>query len=294
MRHGQSTAVSVGHYENFPVASILCPRGLRAPIRAIYAFARTADDLADEGDSSAQQRLTELARYRQALRRAARGEASMDDSWPKVFDELAAQIQAHRLPLHWLEALLDAFERDARNPRYRTRAELLDYCRLSANPIGRLLLHLYRVDDAHAVAQSDAVCTALQLINFWQDLSVDLSRGRIYVPDSDAVAHGVDDQMLLARRDCPQTRALVRDLVRWANDCLARGTSLATRLPGRAGWELAVVVQGGWRVLEKIAVMEFATIAAARRPRLTARDLPVLLWRAFGASAQPIKPGRFA
>jgi hydroxysqualene synthase len=284
--------MDVGHYENFPVASWLCPPRLRAPVRAIYAFARTADDIADEGDASAADRLAELTRYRSALSStmAADGADALQMQWGGVFRPLSVALRDHALAPSLLHALLDAFEQDVRNPPYPGRDTLLAYCRQSANPIGRLLLQLYGRNDTESVRQSDAVCSALQLINFWQDLSVDLPRGRNYVPLSDAQRHGVAWPRHAAMPDTPAARALVRDLVHWAAALMAEGAALPARIPGRAGWELRLVVHGGWRVLEKIAQMGYASMA--QRPRLHISDLPLLLWRCVRYSSTWFSPSR--
>ena len=170
----------ITHYENFPVASWLCPAHLRAPIAAIYHFARTADDLADEGEASAAARLDDLAAYRAALDLACVGQVAQDGRWTWVFGPLRQAIAAHHLPPKLLHALLDAFVQDIEKTRdgtgYANEAALLDYCQRSANPVGRLLLHLYGVADAQSLAWSDGICSALQLINFWQDPSRDLPR----------------------------------------------------------------------------------------------------------------------
>lgn len=245
---------------------------------AIYAFARTADDLADEGEAPSEQRLQDLASFRDDLRRTAAG-AACAPRWAAVFVPLRAAIQRHQLPLAPLEDLLDAFEQDVHNPGYPDRAALLDYCRHSANPIGRLLLHLYKIDDPAALDCSDAICTALQLINFWQDLSVDVPRGRHYVPLADAARHGVTRAMLEQRVDTPATRALVAELCRWAASLMHAGAPLVHQIPGRAGWELRLVVQGGLRVLERIARMDHA--ALSHRPTLSRVDAPLLAWRAL-------------
>lgn len=274
--------VGVGHYENFPVATLLCPPALRAPVRAIYAFARTADDLADEGDWPAAQRLQQLTRYRAALTATAAhaGPAAAPPApadWPEVFEPLATALRRHRLAPALLHALLDAFEQDVHNPPYPDRAALLAYCSRSANPVGRLLLQLYGIGDEQALRQSDAICTALQLINFWQDLSVDLPRGRNYVPHADRARYGLAADAML--HDTATARALVRDLVGWAASLMAEGAALPLRVPGRAGWELRLVVHGGWRILEKIAQMEHRSFV--QRPRLLLRDAPLLAWRAL-------------
>ena len=273
--------MSVDHYENFPVASVLCPPALRPAVRAIYHFARTADDLADEGDATPEQRLADLAAYRDDLARVACGTAP-SPRWQRVFVPLTHAVEAHRLPIALLNDLLSAFEQDVTVQRYADRAQLLDYCRRSANPVGRLLLHLYGIQDARSLERSDAICSALQLINFWQDLSIDLPRGRVYVPRADAARHRVSDEALLARNDSPAARQLVMELCDWAVALMHRGAPLVQCVPGRAGWELRVVVQGGLRIAERIAAMQYA--ALLQRPRLTALDGPRLLWRALRMS----------
>jgi squalene synthase HpnC len=282
--------VSVDHYENFPVASWLCPPALRAPIVAIYRFARTADDIADEGDAPAAERLADLAAFRADLLAAAAGRAA-SPRWPEVFEPLAGAIAAHRLPVTLLADLLDAFAQDAVQQRYADRAALLDYCRRSANPIGRLLLHLYGIGDARSLARSDAICTALQLANFWQDLGLDASRGRLYVPAADALRHGVVLDDLLARRDGDNVHALVGELVAWARATMQAGAPLACTIRGRAGWELRLVVQGGLRILERVDRLGGATLLS--RPTLGWADAPIIGLRALAmrASREPASVG---
>jgi hydroxysqualene synthase len=267
--------MTIDHYENFPVASVLCPPALRPAVSAIYHFARTADDIADEGDAPPAARLAMLERYEQALHDAAHGRRGTE--WPQVFEPLAGQIATHQLPVALLSQLLDAFKQDTHNPTYADRAALLDYCNRSANPIGRLLLHLSGVWEPTALAQSDAICTSLQLINFWQDMSVDHARGRIYVPRADAQRHGLDINTL--SRDSDASRALVKALCTWARELMQQGEPLVHQLPGRFGWELRLVVQGGLRILDKIEAHGFN--ALSRRPTIGALDAPLLLWRAL-------------
>jgi len=273
------TAPPVTHYENFPVASWLCPPRLRPAIAAIYAFARTADDLADEGDAPAEERLADLAALRADLHAAATG-MPPSPRWPQVFEPLTAVIARFALPVPLLDDLLRAFEQDVARTRdgavCADCAELLDYCSRSANPVGRLLLHLYGVNEPEALAQSDAVCSALQLINFWQDLGVDIQRGRFYLPADRCAALGVDPR---ARVQTPQASALIAENVRWARELMCAGAPLVKKVPGRAGWELRLVVQGGLRILDKIAALHHATLLT--RPRLRAWDGPILLWRAL-------------
>lgn len=268
--------MSVDHYENFPVASWLCPPALRPAVVALYHFARTADDLADEGDLAPAQRAQALRDYRADLAACVAGQPP-SPRWAAVFQPLAREL--HRLQPALLHDLLDAFEQDLAPPRYRDRAHLLDYCRRSANPVGRLLLGLYGVDDAVSLRRSDAICSALQLINFWQDFSRDGPNGRLYVPQSDLDAHGVAASDVLACRDSPAARALIRALCGWAGDLMREGAPLALTLPGRAGWELRLVVQGGLAILDKIAARDHDSLL--HRPRVGARDAPRLAWRAL-------------
>ncbi len=270
--------VSVDHYENFPVASLLCPPRLRPAVVAIYGFARTADDLADEGSAAPEARLAELATYRAELDAMLEGRPG-GGRWRGVFEPLARAHAQHALPRRLLHDLLDAFEQDVRNPPYPDRQALLDYCERSANPIGRLLLHLYGIGQREDLVRADAICTALQLINFWQDLGRDQPRGRNYLPASDLARHRVAPIGPEPLRDGPALRACVHELCDWAATLMRRGAPLALRLPGRAGWELRLVVQGGLRILEKIERLQHGTLHA--RPTLGKRDLPLLLWRAL-------------
>lgn len=275
-------AVPVTHYENFPVASWLCPAHLRQPIAAIYAFARAADDMADEGDATAAERLVQLQHYRSQLHAIAQGQAPQP-LWSAIFTPLQYQIQQHQLPVTLLDDLLSAFIQDIEKTRdhstYANRAELLNYCRRSANPVGRLLLHLYGVHHAVALAQSDAICTALQLINFWQDLSEDLPRGRHYLTDADCARFGVTRQALQAQQSTPDIQKLIADSTQWARGLMEKGVPLVHQLPGRIGWELRLVVQGGLRILDKVQAQQGDSL----HTRLTVRktDLPRMLWRAL-------------
>jgi squalene synthase HpnC len=277
---------AIGHYENFPVASWLCPAHLRAPIAAIYHFARTADDIADEGDATPAERLQALADYRAQLVAAARQGTTegldFDPRWALVFEALRRTLAVHPLPVGLFHDLLDAFVQDIEKTRdaagYATEAELLNYCRLSANPVGRLLLCLYGVTDAQSLAQSDDICTSLQLINFWQDPSVDLPRGRYYFPQDLQDRFGVDAADLLASRPTPATTRMVAHCVHSARATMLRGAPLVHAVPGRAGWELRLVVQGGLRILDKIESLKFATLQ--QRPTLKTHDYAVMLWRA--------------
>ena len=224
---------------------------------AIYAFARVGDDMADEGSADAQTRLTQLQAYRRDLRLCTTPGALLHPPWSGVFTALGEQIKIHRLPIDPLHHLLDAFEQDVHytqeGKRYETRAELLAYCEKSANPIGRLLMHLYGIAEADSLWRSDAICTSLQLINFWQDLSVDIPRQRHNLP----LDSSVDNEL------------------NFAHALMIQGSTLAERVPGRAGWEIRMVVQGGLRVLQKCR----STDTLMKRPRLSAWDMPLMLFR---------------
>ena len=268
----------VSHYENFPVATLLCPPHLRPAIAAIYWFARTADDIADEGDALPQTRLDDLAAYRADLMATASGQTP-SARWTGVFGQLGPVIQQFELPVPLLADLLSAFEQDVVKQRYASQAELLDYCRRSANPVGRLLLHLYGVKDAAALLESDCICTALQLINFWQDLGQDIARGRIYLPADSWASHGVDETQLLRLDSNQNTINLIAAHARHASAMMLKGSKLVKKVPGRGGWELRLVVQGGLRILDKIEAMGFDTLR--RRPKLGPWDVVVMGWRAL-------------
>ena len=276
----KSPALHKSHYENFPVASVLCPPHLRPPIAAIYAFARTADDIADEGDALPAERLADLAAFHADLLAAADPVKTTPSArWPEIFGPLRLHIHQLGLPVPLLADLLSAFAQDVVKTRYTDEAELLDYCRRSANPVGRLLLHLYGLSEAESLAQSDAVCTALQLINFWQDLKVDIPRGRIYLPQDAWRVHGVVEADLLALKASPAALNLIAACAGAARAAMLKGAPLCKKIPGRGGWELRLVVQGGLRILDKIESQGFNTLA--KRPRIQAWDGLVIGWRAL-------------
>ncbi len=274
----------VAHYENFPVASWLCPAPLRPAVAALYHFARTADDIADEGEADAPTRLTELAAYRAALDAAFTGRP-VPPRWQAVFTPLAAAQRRHAWPAQLLHDLISAFEQDVRytasGHRYADTAELLGYCKLSANPVGRLLLHLWGVDDHPALERSDRICSALQLINFWQDLSRDLPRQRVYLPADVLRRHGVAVDDFFPGTDAHDRprQAVVAELCAHARGLMQMGAPLVHQVNGRAGWELRLVVQGGLRVLDRIGSIQHRSWA--QRVTVDKGDLPLLLWRAL-------------
>jgi squalene synthase HpnC len=270
--------VSVGHYENFPVASALLPKRYRRAIVAIYRFARAADDIADEGHASPSERLAGLARLQDGLDAIERGLAPDDAS----LDELARVIREHALPLPPFRDLLSAFAQDVTIGRYRTFDELLDYCRRSANPVGRLLLALYRVDDSASARQSDAICTALQLANFWQDVAIDWGRGRVYIPLEDLQRFDVDVEAMESRRFDTRWKQLMQFQTRRTREWFDAGVALPRRLPWRAGIELRAVIAGGRRILDRIDAVQGDVFG--RRPTLALRDWLVVACRTLRPS----------
>lgn len=269
----------VDHYENFPVASLLLPARLRPAVEAIYAFARSADDVADEGDAPAIVRLARLHDYQIAVEACARGEPVRDASLAPMFARLGAAIAAYELPVQPLRDLLDAFIQDVGKTRYADFAELRDYCRRSADPVGRLMLHLYGAATPAHLHRADAVCTSLQLINFWQDVALDWDKGRIYLPQDDLARFGVSAADIEAQRCDERWQALMAFQVERARTLMHEGAGLARDLPGRIGWELRLVVLGGLRILQGIEACGYDVFR--QRPTLGRRDWAVLAWRAL-------------
>lgn len=267
--------MSVGHYENFPVASLLLPAALREPVAVIYRFARSADDFADEGDSPAGERLARLQAYRDALGEIAAGRTPMEP----LFRDLARIVAAHRLPLALFYDLLDAFSQDVTQQRYADFPELLEYCRRSANPIGRLLLHLFERTSEENLRDSDAICSGLQLTNFWQDVALDYAKQRVYLPRDEMARFGVDETQIAQARCDGAWRALIGFQIERSRAMLLAGAPLGRRLPGRIGLEIRLTVQGGLRILDKLAAA--GADMFRHRPVLRALDWPLLLARAL-------------
>jgi phytoene synthase len=267
--------MGVAHYENFPVGSLLLPPRLRHPIALIYRFAREADDLADEGDVPAPARLEQLERFREQLRRIERG-SPPDIPW---FAALAAVIREHDLPVPAFADLLSAFAQDVTQQRYANASEMLDYCRRSANPVGRLLLHLFRAADERNLQWSDSICSALQLVNFWQDVAIDHAKGRIYLPQDEMKRYGVTEQHIAGRRCDDAWRALIGFQIDRARGMLQAGAPLGRTLPGRIGLEIRATVQGALRILEKLE--RAGCDMFNHRPVLRWYDWPVIMTRAL-------------
>ena len=267
--------MSVGHYENFPVASLLLPRELREPVGVIYRFARTADDFADEGNDPPQARLEKLQGFRLELEGIASGRA------PRLplFADLARVIRAHALPLQLFHDLLDAFSQDVVKNRYADFAEVLDYSRRSANPVGRLLLTLFKKNSPENLEYSDRICTALQIINFWQDVAIDFRKDRIYLPLDEMRRFGVTEEHLAQQRCDRPFQDLMRFQVERARRLMMEGKPLVDRLEGRFRLEIAITVQGGLRILEKLEQAQYDMFR--HRPVHRWFDWPLLFMRSL-------------
>lgn len=253
------------HYENFPVASWLIPRAMRPRVAAIYAFARTADDFADETRDPARA-LAQLAQWGEALERCAAGRPDHP-----VFVALADTIQAYDLPVQLFRDLLTAFTRDVTVTRYATWDNLLtNYCRYSANPVGRLVLLVFGYRDPALHELSDQICTALQLTNFWQDMAIDLAKGRIYLPQAVMAQYGVAEDDMLTRRATDRFRQAMAHAVEFTEQLFARGASLPERVTGRLRWELRATWLGGTTILRRVQAVGYDTFR--RRPTLSGWD----------------------
>ena len=268
--------MSVNHYENFPVGSIILPRRLRQPIHAVYAFARTADDIADEGEASNESRLQDLTGLEHELDRIRKGETPQTKLMQRLNNEA---ITPFSMPLEPFYDLLSAFKQDVVKKRYQTFGELVDYCRRSANPVGRILLHLYGEHDPVSIARSDGICTALQLINFWQDVAVDWEKGRVYIPQDDLARFKVTEQQIAeGKADFAFQRLMAHECER-AFSMLKGGSPLGKTLKGRIGFELRMIIIGGQLILQKLDGIKYDVFN--ERPVLDKKDWMIIVKRAF-------------
>ncbi len=285
------------HYENFPVASMLLPAKMRPHVAAVYAFARTADDFSDEGDRSPDEREALLDEWgRQLDGRLATVEGKSFGPGPlpglpssishapafgpdtgNILDATVHTIRACNLPVQLLHDLVSAFRQDVRVTRYATWSGVLNYCERSANPVGRLVLRIGGYDEPRLDRESDAVCTALQLTNFWQDLERDWAKGRLYVPAEVLTATGAREQDLDARRLTPEWRAALARVAARTRELFEDGKVIADHVHGRLKWELRLTWLGGVRILDALERRGFDVFD--RRPTLSIADAPALLWR---------------
>jgi squalene synthase HpnC len=257
------------HYENFPVASILLPSHLRRPIELIYQFARSADDFADEGNVPIAERLANLSAYAHELDLIEAGTKSES----ALFQALGLTIREYNLPVQLFRDLLDAFKQDVTKTTYTNFAELRDYCRRSANPIGRLLLHLFHATEADNLTMSDDICSALQLINHWQDVAIDWQKndgGRVYLPADELAYYGLSKSDI-ERGECSTAwREMMRFQTARARKMMQRGAPLSHKMTGRFGAELRLIVAGGMAIVDKIDAINGDVFR--HRPKLTKWD----------------------
>jgi squalene synthase HpnC len=273
--------IARGHYENFPVASRLLPRAMRPHIAAIYAFARTADDFADEGERPDAERLALLDDWRDRLHQAAAGDFVADDfDAAAIFRALAVTMRRYNLELELFDDLLSAFRQDVLVKRYQDWDEVFDYCRRSANPVGRLVLRLAGYRDAARDELSDAVCTALQLTNFWQDLQIDWRKGRVYVPQALVQAADADEHDLERGRVTPEWRTALTSAAQTTRMLFEKGRPIGDTVRGRLKWELRATWLGGMRILDRLEAVGFDVFAS--RPSLEWTDAVLIGARTIG------------
>lgn len=286
--------MSIEHYENFPVASVLLPRRLRRPVTDIYRFARSADDIADEGDLSAAERLELLAQFEAGIEQLQYHQPVLADTpHSEIFAPLANSIRNFQLPLKPFLDLLSAFRQDVTTHRYSDMAQVLDYCTRSANPVGRLMLHLYEAHSPELVEMADSTCTGLQLVNFWQDVALDWHKNRVYIPQDLLAQYDLDDDYIQARTQLlrqPEAdtrwQEMMQLLVTDARQRLQAGLLLSSHLSGRISLELKMMVLGGLRILERLEAVKFDVFS--HRPTLSRLDWLRLITR--GLSRTPYRP----
>lgn len=280
MMNTQSTVkaslnMAASHYENFPVASFLLPKSLREPVALIYAFARQADDFADEGDLHPEQRLSLLNAFKAEVDRIQKN--SLPNT--ELFIALQAQIHQHKLPLEPFYDLLNAFSQDVTKTRYQDFGEVMSYCRQSANPVGRLMLALYKADSETNIGMADAICSALQLINFLQDIAIDIQKDRIYLPQNELQKYKITEDQII-RGDSTGTWSLMMEFqINRARKLLQAGAPLGLVLPGRIGLEMRMIIAGGERILKKLHQAHGNVFDY--RPKLTKKDWLYMTYRAI-------------
>ena len=267
---------AVDHYENFPVASLLLPKAMRRPIAIVYRFARSADDFADEGDLTPVERLALLDAYRAELDRIEQGLQPETPLFVSLRDEV---IRPCQVPLQLFRDLIDAFAQDVVKTRFADFGELMHYCRRSANPVGRIVLHIAGHAGTRQLAWSDGICAALQLINFWQDVAVDWQKGRVYLPQDELARFGVSEAQIAEGRMDANWHALMAFQIDRTRRMLRAGSPLGIYLSGRLGLEIRLTVLGGDAILKKIEAAKHDVFR--HRPKLKGGDWPALLLRAL-------------
>ncbi|VAW56592.1 Squalene synthase [hydrothermal vent metagenome] len=269
--------IAKNHYENFPVASWFLPKRMRYPIATVYAFARRADDFADEGDLTDKQRLFELSQLAYQIEALYAHKTSEDP----ILIAIADCVDKFNLPKALFLDLIDAFKQDITQKRYADFGELMQYCRRSANPVGRTMLHFYGQTDLKSLAQSDAICSALQLINFYQDLAQDYNEmQRIYIPQDEMQATLVNESNFKNNLTDGPMVVLMRKQYQRAHKLLQSGAPLGKSLKGRFGFEIRLIIAGGSRILIKL---DQQTNDVFSRPRLGFKDWIWIFWKALRA-----------
>lgn len=271
------------HYENFPVARLV-PKKIRPFISAVYAFARTADDIADENwdtpdGPSIEERLAHLNAYEVEFMRAVEGKSIVGSQWQWIFLATADTIKKMDLPVQLFKDLLSAFKQDVTTLRYETFEAVLDYCRRSANPVGRLVLLLHGYQDEDRFAWSDQICTALQLANFWQDISVDIKKGRIYIPQEDWKRFGVNESLFSREIATEAMKRCIKHQVDRTYRLFEEGRMLSRHLKFPLSLEIRLTWLGGQAILDKIIELDYDTVQ--QRPKINKKDKATLLLKAF-------------
>lgn len=273
MAYRQCQEIAKQHYENFPVASFILPTKVRTAVAVVYVFARRADDLADEGNATNDERINALIKMEEQLQETINGNQPADF----LYLALADVIKHFNIPTKLFFDLTSAFKQDVEKKRYQDFGQLMDYCRRSANPVGRLMLHLFEQADEKNLALSDGICSALQLINFYQDLSQDYHEmQRIYIPTDDMHKYGVTEDYFATGKNDNNMHRLMQYEYERAEKLLRAGGWLGKRLHGRAGFEIRLIIAAGSRVLNKLKQQD----NVFSRPRLTINDYIWIIWKA--------------
>ena len=264
LAHGYCQHLAKSHYENFPVASILLPKHLQQPIFVVYAFARTADDIADEGIATNAERMQALVEYEEQLNDIEQGS---EVTQSPIFMALSDVVYSHQLPIQLFHDLLTAFKQDISQGRYQTDGDILVYCRRSANPIGRILLHLAGERSMQQIKESDALCTGLQLINFYQDIKQDLyENNRLYLSLESLSRLGITEHNLDVT-NTTKIAPLLRERYLFINHLLMSAINLGAEVNGRMGWEIRTITLAGLFTLKKLSLQNNDNLSS--RPRLT-------------------------
>ena len=262
------------HYENFPVISFLIPKELQKHVAVIYWFARTADDFADEGNLTEEERLKQLEEFENNFTSALNGNAKNDFE-----SALVNTIKGKKLTASLFYDLLKAFKQDVTKKRYKDFSDVLDYCKHSANPVGRLILELFNIRNDECFELSDKICTALQLTNFWQDLALDFKNGRIYLPEDEMQKLGVNEKSFELKENSLNLQQLLRHNISRTEELFEAGRGLLKHLKGKLKMEIAWTILGGEAILKKIKEINYNTINS--RPKLSRIDFFKLLLKSF-------------